>query len=70
MSVFLAEHENTVALPVAMTLPFFQVFDEITKLVLAMKKNKLAQANPAITSTNITVKKGDGGKKKGKCNCG
>ena len=48
-----------------------QVFDEITKLVLAMKKNKLAQANPAITSTgNITVKKGDSGKKKGKCSCG
>jgi len=65
-----------------MDIPFFEtsakdnlnietVFDEITKLVLAMKKNKLAQANPAITSAgNITVKKGDSGKKKGKCNCG
>ena len=42
------------------------MFDEITKLVLAMKKNKLAQQNPAITSTgNITVKKGDSGKRRG-----
>jgi len=70
------------ALAGQMDIPFFEtsakdnlnietVFDEITKLVLAMKKNKLAQANPMITSTgNITVKKGDSSKKKKPCSCG
>jgi len=70
------------ALASQMDIPFFEtsakdnlnietVFDEITKLVLAMKKNKLAQANPAITAQgNISVKKGDSTKKKSKCNCG
>lgn len=74
--------EEGQALASQMDIPFFEtsakdnlnietVFDEITKLVLAMKKNKLAQANPMITTTgNITVKKGDSSKKKSKCSCG
>lgn len=49
-----------------------KVFDEITKQVMRMKKDKLAQANPAVINNVDTIKvKGvDSGKKKTGCKCG
>ena len=48
---------------------FHQVFDEITRLVLSMKKDKLAKNNNSV-NVKEPIKLQANSKKKKACNCG
>ena len=51
------------------TYLFHQVFDEITRLVLSMKKDKLAKNNNSV-NVKEPIKLQANSKKKKACNCG